>query len=152
MPNTHQAIMYAIGQASPSSHPKVRWGAVSEWSSLPPFVVHPSSTAVSLASCHLIHTLAEVLRAPETHVGLAECTKPSRVLKAYQLTEHGQPCAAAPASQLPRDTRTVHGRRGNPQHQESWVRHQVSQATQVKEPAYFSSCSVNVLLSEGTKF
>lgn len=53
-------------------------------------------------------------------MGFAGCTQLNRVLKLHQLTEHGHSCTAAPVSRLPTDTRTVHGRHGNPQHQESW--------------------------------
>lgn len=47
---------------------------------------------------------------------------------------------------------TVHERRGNPQHERSGVRHQVSQATQKKDSVCFFHHSVNVLLSTGMSY
>lgn len=103
-----------------SCHPKVRWGASQNGPFLPPFLVHPSAVQSHWNSAVIHSHSAEMLRAPGTHVGLAGCTQPNRVLKAHQLTEHGHPCTAAPVFQLPTDTRTVHGRQSNSQYQENW--------------------------------
>lgn len=130
-------------------HPKIRWA--SAWGQSIVWCI-PLSLQSHQTGCRLLCTVAE---------GAKSCLKPTQVLMhMYSPTDLCKVislwgiCTPARVARQPHGHRDCAGEtwQSIPSTRGAGVRHQVSQATQMKESAYFSHHSVNVLLSVGTNF